>query len=734
MALIIVESPTKARTFNRILKGKEFFVFATMGHFRDLPSNTMSIQFDKDFKPNYEVIKGKQKVVDQLKKLASENNEVIFATDPDREGESISYHAAQVLGLINENWPNIQYLDDKPVKRIVFHEITSHALEEALAHPTEIRIDLVKAQQARRILDRIVGYQLSPLLWKKMNKNWLSAGRVQTVALRLIVEREKEIASFELGDYFQIKGTFKYDNEFLAQLTKKDGVSYEIKTTVPLFTGDYTYTKTSITKESVDEIVSEIQSDSFKISDVSEEVKKRYPPPPYTTSLLQQDVFQKCSYTPKMTMRIAQDLYESGFISYHRTDSFNLSSQFVFRAMKYIEDRFGKEYALEKPRGYKTKSKMAQEAHEAIRPTKLERLPEELTLDKKITQNHKKVYTMIYNRALATQMKEAEVKHTKVTLLSTKGYEFEAEVQKVLFDGFLKIAQPDLIQKQQNELPLKVGVSVTLTNLESIASQTKPPPRFNEASIIRILEEKGIGRPSTYAPIITLIQEKNYIEKENRYFKPTNLGTGISDYLSKGFPNLFDLNFTAQMEDSLDEIAEGQKNLVDVLRNFYTPFEKVLKEQQGDTGTIEIDESLDEKCDKCGNALIVRYSKFGKFMACSKFPECKFTKSFLTYVNNKFCPMDNGRMVLRYSRNKKRFYGCEHYPTCRFTIWALADLNNPEAVAKAIEMAKVSALAPPVTKPIVDSTKVEAKKVVKKKKAVKRTEAKKVVTKKTVKS
>lgn len=710
MALIIVESPTKARTFNRILKAKgngesEYYVFATMGHIRDLPASKIAVDYEHSFKPQYEIIKSKQKVVDALKDLAKQNDEIILATDLDREGESISYHVAHILGLVKDKWPNIILDPDKKFKRIVFHEITAHALEEALAHPETLRIDLVKAQQARRILDRIVGYELSPLLWKKMGKNWLSAGRVQTVALRLIVEREKEIRKFVLESYFQIYGLFSSSEEIKAKLVRKDDVPYEQKFTLNLFAGDYTYTKTTISKDSVDSLKKDVEADAYKVSDIKEDVQKRYPPPPFTTSLLQQDAFQKFGFSSKMTMRLAQDLYERGLITYHRTDSFNLSTQFVFRAKDYIVATYGENYALEKPRGYRTKSKGAQEAHEAIRPTKLDKAPDVIFADEKLTQNHKRLYKLVFDRAVSTQMKEAEIKHMKLIFRGKKGYEFEAEMQQVLFDGFLKVLNPEAASRNQELAHLKVGEPMNLKNVEAVESQTKAPPRYNEASIIKILEEKGIGRPSTYAPIISLIQEKNYMEKENRYFVPTKLGEAIADYLSSAFPEIFDLNFTARMEAGLDEVAEGQEDLVKLLSDFDAPFRQTLTKQKQDTKVIDVEEDIDEKCDKCGAPMVVRFSKFGKFLACSKYPDCKNTKPFLHFVPDKFCPLCGGRIVTRFTKSRKKFYGCEKYPTCKYSAWNLNDLN------------KAAKTQPPVAKMVVK--KVAAKKISPRKKVSK---------------
>jgi len=687
MSLIIVESPTKARTFNRILAMSEenknkYFVFATMGHFRDLPHNTIAIDYLHNFKPDYQIIKNKEKIIDQLKKLASENDEIILATDPDREGESISYHAAFVLNLINEEWPAISFPEGKTFKRIVFHEITARALQEALEHPEMLRINLVKAQQARRILDRIVGYELSPLLWKKMGKNWLSAGRVQTVALRLIVEREKEIKAFTKEQYCQLYGLFNSKTlEFRAKLVSKSGVKYEQTNIIPLFAGEYEYTKTSITKDTSQTIQNDLSSDTFAVTDIKESVQNRYPPPPFTTSLLQQEAFHRFGFSSRMTMKLAQDLYERGLITYHRTDSFNLSTQFVFRAKDYIVKEYGEQYSLEKPRGYRTKSRMAQEAHEAIRPTHLENSPETI-LEKKpkkkkstLSQNHVRLYSIVFARAVSTQMKEASIKNIQIVITSKKMYEFICEKQQVLFDGFLRLLNPEFVKNNHDSVSIEKNSDTLLKSITSEELETKPPPRYNEATLIKILEEKGIGRPSTYAPIISLIQGKNYVEKEYRYFIPTKLGQAISDYLSVAFPNIFNLDFTASMENGLDSIAEGNKDFIELLKEFNNPFQKELEEKKKDTSTIDVEEEIDEKCPKCGSKLVVRYSRFGKFMACSKYPTCKFTKSFLKIVQNKKCPTCGGDIVIRFTKTKKRFYGCSNYPQCKYSSWTLAGIK-----------------------------------------------------------
>lgn len=684
MTLIIVESPTKARTFNRILKGKDMYVFATMGHIRDLPSKEIAIDYHNQFEPKYQEIERKKKVIADMHEHAKKHTDIVIATDPDREGESIAYHVAYELGFIDEKWPDFSINDPKNrLKRIVFHEITSHALENALKAPAGLRLKLVEAQQARRILDRVVGYELSPLLWKKTGKNWLSAGRVQTVALRLIVEREKERRAFQQETYYQIYGVFSGEKELRGKLIEKNGVPYESTKTLKLYAGEYTYTKTDITKELSETIDKDLNKDTFVINEITEESVKRYPPPPFSTSLLQQDAFFKYGFSSKMVMRLAQDLYERGFITYHRTDSFNLSTGFVFRAKEYIESKYGKEYALEKPRGYKTKSRMAQEAHEAIRPTKLDGIASlEKSKDKRITINHKRLYKLIFDRALATQMKEADIKISKIFIVSGQKYVFETVSQQVMFDGFLKVLNPDFVEKNKSSLSAVKGTPILLDLLEAKEMKTNPPPRYNEGTIIKILEEKGIGRPSTYAPIISLIQEKGYVEKEGRYFIPTKLGEPISDYLALSFPQLFNLEFTSDMEGGLDDIAEGKKTAVGLLSEVYNPFKEQIEIQKKDTATVEIKEETTELCPKCGKPMILRYSKYGKFYACSGYPQCKTTKSFLKKVQGKTCPLCGGDVVVKYSKNRKRFYGCSNYPKCHFSSWTIKGIGQKEAEKK----------------------------------------------------
>ena len=673
MKLIIVESPTKAKTFNKILKGKSYFVMASMGHIRDLPKSKLSIDIDDNFKPSYTIIKGKEKIVNLLKKNSRGKEEIILATDLDREGESIAYHIAYVLGMIDEKWPNFSFKKTaKNIKRIVFHEITEEALKNALRSPEKIRDNLVKAQQARRILDRLVGYKLSPLLWKKMGKFWLSAGRVQTVALRFIVEREKEIRKFKKEKYFQIDCLFTKDKDRLtARLIKKDNQSYEKTTRLNLFAGEYVYKRTTIDKVNYDEIVKDLKNDNFWISEVKEIITKRTPPPPLTTSLLQQRAFSLFGYSSKMTMRIAQNLYEAGLITYHRTDSFNLSQSFLNKAKKYIKKKFGDRYLVTKGRHYKTKSKNAQEAHEAIRPTDPNREPEKINQTKKISFRHLKLYKLIFARAIASQMKEAQIKNTRVRISSYKGYLFKSSWQKIIFNGYLAVLNQKIANQEEMKTNWQKNDKLDLGKVISEEKIVSPPPRYNEASLIKTLEDKGIGRPSTYAPIVSLIQTKGYVEKETGRLSPSLLGEKISDYLSQSFPKIFDINFTAKMENNLDKVAFNKLGPVKLLADFYKPFIKEVEKQKKEKKVINIEEKTSEKCPQCGSPLVIRYSRYGKFYGCSNFPQCKFTKPFLEYVKDRRCPECGGKIVIRYTKKRKRFYGCENYPKCQFRSWRL---------------------------------------------------------------
>lgn len=673
MNLIIVESPTKANTFNKFLKGKDFHVEATLGHIRDLPENKLSIDIEHDFKPDYIITKKKKDVVDKITSLAKKADTIILATDSDREGEAISYHIAYLLKFVNEKWPKATIKKTSKLKRIVFHEITQSALKEALSHPSEINLKLVNAQHTRRILDRLVGYKISPLLWKKIGKRWLSAGRVQTVALRFIVEREKEIEKFSKEDFYRALGIFSKKNseKIEAKLVAKDGELYEKKTTIKLFDGDYTYSKTSIEKPTVDSLKKDIESDSFTVEDVKERVYKRTPPPPFTTSTLQQEAAYKLGYSSKMTMRTAQSLYEKGYITYHRTDSVSLSEKFLKESRKYIEKEFGNEYLPDSSRMFKTKSKLAQEAHEAIRPTKL--VP---SIDTKegLSSSHKKLYALIFKRATASQMKEANVRSVKLSIISSKKYLFESSFEEIVFDGYLKLYNP---KKTQIVLPFKKGDEIDLDDITFTESQTMPPPRYSEPSLIRTLESRGIGRPSTYAPTISTIQDRMYVEKLEGRFHPTMLGTTVCDYLSKSFSDIFAIDFTANLEDDLDNVADGKKDMVTVLKEFDTPLEKQLEKAKKDKGYIDVQEKTDEKCPDCGKLLLIRISKYGKFYGCSGYPDCKYTRQYFETVKEP-CPKCGGTIVIKYTKKKRKFFGCSNYPKCDFAAWKLKDITEQD--------------------------------------------------------
>lgn len=680
MKLIIVESPTKAKTFNSFLKGKDYHVEATLGHIRDLPEKKIAIDTKENYKPEYVISDKRKKTVSDLRALAKKADSIILATDSDREGEAISYHVAYLLGFIKETWPTSSLQKFDKVQRIVFHEITKSAFEDALKNPQKLNLDLVNSQQSRRILDRLVGYTLSPLLWKKIGKGWLSAGRVQTVALRFIVEREKEIEAFSKEPFYRVFGQFaeksaKKAETIEAKLISKKDIKYEIKTKISLFDGDYTYTKTTIIDANKAEIEKDIYSDQYTVADVVESITSRNPGAPFTTSTLQQEASRKFGFSSKLTMRLAQNLYEKGCITYHRTDSTSLASKFLDESKAYIVKTYGAHYAVGATRIFKTKSKMAQEAHEAIRPTEL--VVAESLQKEDLSPSHLKLYSLIFSRAVATQMKEAQIKTVKVTIKGAKGYVFETQYETVAFDGFLRVYPAKEDKVKQMVIPEKGG-DIDLKGLNFEASETQAPPRYNEASLIKTLEEGGIGRPSTYAPTISTIQERNYVEKKEGRFFPTLLGQTVCNYLSKAFSTFFAVEFTARMEDELDIIAEGKKDIVTFLDSYYKPFNEILQQEKKSTEHINVQEVTDEICPTCGKNLVFRYSKFGKFYACSGYPECKFTKPFFETIDTP-CPKCKGKIIVKFTRNKKKFYGCSNYPKCDFAAWKLHQIPKPQA-------------------------------------------------------
>jgi DNA topoisomerase-1 len=656
MNLIIVESPTKSRTLARFL-GKDYQIESTMGHIRDLAKSKLSVEIEKKFKPIWAVVEGKEKTIDQIKKAARKAKTIILATDPDREGEAIAWHTVQILR-------GLQGLVHHPASRIVFHEITADAVKKALENPRSIDMNLVEAQKARRILDRLVGYKLSPLLWRKVRRG-LSAGRVQSVAVRLIVEREREIKGFVREKYWRILASLakhKYD-PFIAELVAKSGENYLTKKTIDLFSGKYVVSKTTIkTQKQADAIIKDLTA-SFIVEKIDKKEAFRYPAPPFVTSTLQQSAGQSFGWSGRMTMRISQALYEKGLITYHRTDSTHLAISAVRKIRHFIKENFPKGYLPEKARIYKTKSKVAQEAHEAIRPTDIKRKARSV----KRKTDEERLYDLIWKRTVACQMNPARLEKTNLEI-SCGDYLFKSNGQRMLFDGFLKVYD---LQIAENILPsLQKGDKLKLVSLGSLENKTNPPARYTEATLIKTLEKEGIGRPSTYAPIITLIQRRQYVEKKEGKFHSTHLGEAVNDFLVKNFSNIVEIPFTAQMEDSLDEIARGEKEWVGVIAGFYSPFEKKLAKVAEKAKRVKIEvEKTGKKCPECGADLIIRIGKFGKFVACSKFPDCQYTEPYIEKVQGAKCPRCGGQVIIRKTKKGKRFFGCQNWPQCDWASW-----------------------------------------------------------------
>jgi len=659
MNLVIVESPTKARTISQFL-AKDYKVESSYGHIRDLPKSKLGIDVEKNFEPQYIIPLKARKRVNRLKKEAEKAAAVILATDEDREGEAIAWHLTEALGFGN---PKSKILNPN-VQRIVFHEITKSAIEEALENPRDIDMNLVDSQQARRVLDRLVGYKLSPFLWEKVMKR-LSAGRVQSVALRLIVEREEEIRNFKPEEYWTIEtllqsaGASK-KNQFGALLHK---INYEI---IP---------KLGIkTKEEAGKIVDDLQKCEYKILKIEKKEIKKNPLPPFITSTLQQEAFKRLRFSAKQTMRIAQNLYENGLITYMRTDSLNISKESVRQAAGWIEKNLGKEYVAQAPRFFKTKSRLAQEAHEAIRPTNPDLTPEKVQV--KFPQE-KRLYELIWRRFIASQLPQAIFDATRVEIKAqnSKFYILIANGNTLRFDGFLKIWP---MKFEEIDLPvLKENGKLKLIKINPFQHFTEPPARYNEASLIKTLEKYGIGRPSTYAPIISVIQERNYVYKnEERRFQPTEIGEVVNKILVKHFPEVVDIQFTAEMEKELDEIAQGSQKWQKVIKEFYEPFNKNLEQKYQEVEKQKpIEEKTEEICEKCGKSMVIKYGRFGKFLACSGFPECKNTKTIkIAMTNDKGeeikCPKcQTGTIVRLRTKTGRFFYGCSRYPKCDFASW-----------------------------------------------------------------
>jgi DNA topoisomerase I len=634
MHLVLVESPTKTKTLEKFL-GKDYKVLASYGHVRDLPKSKLGIDVENNFDPQYIIPTKAKKNIKHLKEALKKADKIYLATDPDREGEAISFHLLHALGI-------------KEYERITFNEITKKAVEEAIKSPRQIDMSLVDAQQARRVLDRLVGYKLSPLLWKKITKG-LSAGRVQSVALRIITDREKEINQFKKEDYWSITAILSTEGKKFPSLLKEENNKKIEKPGIK-------------SEEEAERIKNDLDGSTFIIKKVEKKEKKRNPLPPFTTSTMQQEAFKKLNFSSSFTMRVAQSLYEKGLITYHRTDSLNISSEAKKEGEKYIKKNFGEEYYKE--RAYATKGK-TQEAHEAVRPSNPNLSPEEINLKKE----DYKLYNLIWRRFMASLMSEAIFYSTKIEIdaKNESNYLLSSSGSLLKFDGFTRVYP---IKFEEVELPsLEEKEELQKEEIISEKHTTKPPARFTEASLIKELEKHGIGRPSTYAPTLSTIAKRNYTEKiEKKYLKPTEIGMIVSDLLLNHFPFVVDLKFTAKMEEDLDKITEGEINWRNLIKDFYDDFSKTLEEKYLEIKKEDImQETTNEKCEKCGGEMQIKFGKFGKFIACKNFPECKNTKPLeeeATDEKEVTCDKCGSQMVLKQSRFGK-FYGCSKYPECK---------------------------------------------------------------------
>jgi DNA topoisomerase I len=663
--LVIVESPTKAKTISRFLESG-FSVKSSFGHIRDLPKKEIGIDTKNKYEPTY-IVEGddKKKTVNDLKKIAKNSEFIYFATDEDREGEAIAWHLMEILKPKQEQ-----------IKRITFHEITKPAILEAIKNPRTIDLNMVNAQQARRILDRLVGYELSPFLWKKVARG-LSAGRVQSVAVRLIVEREEEIKKFKAQEYWTIDAIFCKENiEIQKEISEKDLPQGFFK--AKLFSKDEkTLSKFEIAnQEQADNILKDISKSSYYIKNVEKKKTTKNPPAPFITSTLQQDANRKLGYSAKQTMRNAQKLYEEGFITYMRTDSLNLSEKFTKDAQEFLSKNYGKNYSLKTPRIFKTKSRTAQEAHEAIRPTEANQTPE--TIKEKLSQSEYKLYKIIWQRSLASQMPEAILDSVSVDIAvkqikekQSNNYIFRSTGQTIAFDGFLKIYGT---HDNENTLPeLEKNESVKLANISPNQHFTEPPARYSDASLVKTLEEFEIGRPSTYAPTISTIIDRGYVERiENRRLKPKDIAFLVNTILVEHFPKIVDYKFTARMEEELDEIAEGKIKWQKTIDEFYKPFKKNLMEKTATLSKKDLtEESTEETCEKCGKIMVIKTGRFGRFLACTGYPDCKNTKPVNgngeiepEIETKEKCPECGGKMETKHGRFGK-FLGCVNYPKCK---------------------------------------------------------------------
>ena len=659
--LVIVESPAKAKTVGRFL-GKGYTVRASVGHVRDLLRSQLSVDVEDNFAPKYRVPNDKRPVVKEIKKLAQKAEEIYLATDPDREGEAISWHLMESAEI-----------EPDRTKRVVFHEITEPAIQDAFGHPRQINMDLVDAQQARRILDRLVGYSISPLLWEKV-RGRLSAGRVQSVALRLIVEREREIDDFIPVEYWSIHGEFKpegIESTYIAKLAKIDGADPELPD-----------------EETVKPILVDMETADYLVTKVKRGERRRKPTAPFTTSTLQQEASRKLGFTAKRTMALAQGLYEgqdignggtTGLITYMRTDSTNVSAVAQKEAREYVTGKYGKDYLPEKPPQYTKRSANAQEAHEAVRPTSVMRTPEQVKqyLDPAMF----KLYRLIWQRFVASQMEAAVYDTLQVEISGkTNAHEYLLRISgsSVKFAGFLVVyeeAKNEDVKSEEDEETAKIPLGIEegqkqeLIRLIPEQHFTQPPPRYSEASLVQALEDDGIGRPSTYAPTISTIQQRGYVVREEKRLMPTDIGMQVNDLMVQYFSDIVDYKFTARMEEDLDMIANGQAEWTEVLHEFYHPFARDLKKAQDEMPVTKREpEKIGRSCPEDGGDLVIRYGRYGKFISCGNFPNCRYTEPWLEKIGIE-CPKDGGDIVEKKTRKGRTFYGCANYPACDFTSW-----------------------------------------------------------------
>lgn len=650
--LVIVESPAKAKTIKKYLGGN-YEVIASMGHVRDLPKARLSVDIKKKFAPKYEIIKGKEKLVEELKDLAEKSDKIYLATDPDREGEAISWHLAYILGLP---------LDDN--NRVEFNEITKNGVTNGMAHPRSINIDLVNAQQARRILDRLVGYKLSPFISQKIRRG-LSAGRVQSVAVRIIVDREEEIRKFKPEEYWTIDAKFipkGSRKSFSASLYSDANGKIKIEN-----------------QEQAEKIEQDLADAEYMITKVKHGTRRKTPAPPFITSTLQQEASRKLGFQSRRTMKVAQELYEgvdiegmgaTGLITYMRTDSLRISDIAKEEAAQYILNGFGEKFLPAKPRVFKTKSN-AQDGHEAIRPSMPSLAPEDVKAS--LTSDQFKLYNLIWNRFMASQMSDCIQKTTQAEI-SAKEYIFKASGYYVDFEGFttLYVESKDTEEEKSTQLPpLEKDMPVKCKELKKNQHFTQPPARYTEASLIKALEEYGIGRPSTYAATITTITSREYVKREAKTLYPTELGEVMTNLLKERFPKIVNYKFTAQMEENLDEVEHGQEEWVELLDEFYSDFDKTLKKAKEEMEGVKLqlkEDQTDIICDKCGRQMVVKVGRYGKFIACPGYPECKNVLKFVEKTGVK-CPKCNGDVIVKHTKKKRVFYGCSNYPECDFVSW-----------------------------------------------------------------